>query len=86
MEIWLVWRRRGEYGDTELMEPLHRSRAAAVAWCNENRKQEHGDPIQWSDAVSEDYGESRHIVLELPHGEKWRTVNCYTLQPVKLGD
>jgi len=91
MEIWLVWMRDGEYGDTNLMDPAHRTREAAMAWCNENRKLECGDPIQWQvtrGLVTEsvDYGESRHIVQDLGRHGKHRTTYYYTLQAMKLED
>lgn len=84
MEIWLVWLRVGEYdGDTALMEPAHCSRASAMAWCNEHRKLEHGDPIQWAEAGGQEYGESHNIVLDLGR-TMLRTVNIYSLQVMKL--
>jgi hypothetical protein len=83
VDIWLIWLRVGEYGDTELMA-ARKSRESAVAWCDENRKLENGDPIQWSDANDEEYGESRNVVLDLLRGEKLRTVNFYSLQVMKL--
>jgi hypothetical protein len=88
MDIWLVWLRDGEYGDTNLMNPAHRTRSSAMAWCNENRKLEGGDPIKWEvsrGADPVDYGESQHIVLDLGR-TKHRTTRFYSLQVMKLDD
>ncbi len=87
MEIWLVWLREGEWGDTSLMDPAHLTRERAMAWCNENRMLYGGDPVTWqrsrgTDPV--DYGESRHIVYDLGRHGKNRTTHYYSLQMMKL--
>jgi hypothetical protein len=91
MEIWLVWLRDGEYGDTNLMDPAHGSRASAMAWCNENRKLSDGDPIQWDKsrgADPADYGKSgRVVILPAFRGRKEiRETRYYSLQVMKLED
>lgn len=89
MEVWLVWLRDGEWGDSNLMDPAHRTRAGAMAWCNESRKLEHGDPIQWHvsrGAAPVEYGESRHIVQDLGEYGKHRSTYFYSLQVMKLAD
>lgn len=90
MDIWLVWVRDGEYGDTNLMDPAHATRASAMAWCNENRKLESGDPITWQVSrggvrSGEDYGESANIVLDRGR-TKLRTTRHYSLQVMKRED
>jgi len=91
-DIWLVWLRDGEYGDTNLMDPAHRTREAAMAWCNENRKLSGGDPIKWvkldGNGILDDYGESKHVViLPASRGQKEvRETRCYSLQLMKLED
>lgn len=37
----------GEYGDPELQQVARRTEEGAKRWCNENRKLENGNPIQW---------------------------------------
>lgn len=89
MEVWLVWLRDGEWGDTNLMDPAHRTQESAMAWCNENRKLSGGDPIQWTrGADPADYGESKHVVtLAAFRGRKEITeTRYYSLQVMKLAD
>lgn len=90
-EIWLVWLRDGEFGDANLMDPAHRSRASAARWCNENRKLSDGGPIQWDrsgGADPMDYGESAHcVILPAFRGRKQVTeTRYYSLQVMKLED
>lgn len=91
MEVWLVWLQDGEYGDTNMMDPAHGSRASAMAWCDENRKLSGGDPVQWGrsrGADPADYGESGHVVI-LPafRGRKEMTgTRYYSLQVMKVAD
>jgi hypothetical protein len=91
MEVWLVWLRDGEWDDTNLMDPAHRSRKNAMAWCNENRKLSGGDPIQWhlsSGADPADYGESGNVViLPAARGTKQiKETRNYYLQVMKVAD
>jgi hypothetical protein len=86
MEIWLVWLRDGEQGDTVLNGPAHRTREGARAWCNENRKLEHGDPIEWKVSGGADpveYGESRNVVLDLGRTRE-RITRYYSLQVTEV--
>jgi hypothetical protein len=91
MEVWLVWLRDGEWGDTNLMDPAHRTRESAMAWCNENRKLSDGDPVRWNrsgGADPADYGESGHVVI-LPASRKSKEIRetrHYSLQVMKVAD
>lgn len=93
MDVWLVWLRDGEWGDTNLMDPAHRSREAAMAWCNENRKLAGGDPVQWAQrssggVVTEYYGSSsRCVIVSAYRGRKEITeTRFYSFQVMRLED
>ncbi len=76
--VFLVWVREGKYGDSE-PKVVRASLPGAQAWCNENRKLQGADPIQWSDYADGVGGEARcsrgpvgefHYYIEsLPFGE-----------------
>jgi hypothetical protein len=86
MDIWLVWLKDGEWGESNLMDPAHGSRASAMSWCNENRKLENGDSIAWQvNKAGDEWGESANIVLDLGR-TKLNTTRYYSLQVMKLED
>lgn len=89
MDVWLTWVKDGEWGDVNLVDPAHRTREAAMAWCDENRKLENGDPVKWQVTggdYPEDYGESRHVKVDVGKGRPHVTTRFYCLQVMKLED
>jgi hypothetical protein len=86
-QIWLVWLRTGDWGDTDLMA-ARRSPDGARNWCNDHRKLEGGgDPVQWKPTVNGEFaGTSANAVLDLGRGGKLKVTYHYFLQPMTLGD
>lgn len=76
-EVYVVWTRDGEWGDTRLASLAHRS---AASWCNEQRKLLRGDPVQWKG----DTGKSANcVLLEDRHGTVKETM-YYTIEAMRL--
>lgn len=79
-EVYVVWTRDGEWGDTQLAALAHRTRDSAVSWCNDQRKLLRGDPIQWTG----DEGTSAHCVLGEYQGKVMKETMYYTVEMLKV--